>query len=327
MKARYWSLAIALILINYIIFATLFTRLLEADFSLQYATRTPIPTFTPAPAEPMVIIPTPTPVTPIPTPTATRVLLTSEPQTESDTLPEGDTAQASSPAPVTQSVNEPQLIAPGPVNIRSGPGINYAVLGTLNADTPVPIVGRNADTSWWQIKISGDATGWVSNAVVSASNTEGVPVTQASAPPVESAPVPQPVADNPPPAPQRPKYQFEPTGWYDDTNYGLTRFLGDIVDVNGNPVNGVFVQASCGDYSTISYPSGPVGWGTYQESYDWPAGFYDITIDTKPVPCIWTLTVVDTDDRKTVKARLSESIPVEVTNEKSIIVAGWRKNW
>jgi hypothetical protein len=63
------------------------------------------------------------------------------------------------------------------------------------------------------------------------------------------------------------------------------------------------------------------------ESSDWPPGFYDITVDSKPVPCMWTLQVVDTDDRETVKAQLSEAVPVEVTHEQSIIQADWRKNW
>lgn len=321
MKARYWSLAIVLILINYIIFASLFARLFDSDLDLDYATRTPVPTFTPAPAQPFVTIPTPTPFTPEPTATATRVLMNAQSDNSNEPPPETEAGQP---------VNAARLVAPGSVNIRSGPGLNYAVIGTLNADTPVPIVGRNGQASWWQIKISGsDNTGWVSNSVVGASNTGEVPVVEASASPQQAAaPAPQPAAsNNPPPAPEQPKYQFEPTGWYDDGNQGLTRFLGDIVDSSGNPVNGVFVQASCGDYSTISFPSGPTGWGTYNESADWPDGFYDITVDTKPVPCIWTLTIVDTDDRKTVKARLSESIPVEVTLEKSIIVAGWRKNW
>jgi hypothetical protein len=322
MKPRQWSLAIVLILINYLIFATLFTRLLETDFSLNYATRTPIPTFTPAPAQPFIIVPTLTPPTPVPTATATRVL--SSPGSGG----EGDSVSATgnspdSPAPA-QSGNQPNLVAPGAVNIRSGPGINYAVIGTLNANTPMPIIGRNGDSSWWQIKITNGAQGWVSNAVVKASNTDSVPPVQAPPPP-SPTPVPaQPAASNPPP---KPKYQFEPTGWWDDGNKGLTRFYGNIVDANNNPVDGVFVRASCGDYSTISYPSGPVGWGPYNESHDWPSGFYDVTVDTKPVPCIWILTVVDTDDRETIKAELSEAIPVEVTNEKSIIIANWRKNW
>lgn len=327
MKARHWSLAIVLILINYLIFAALFTRLLEADFSAGYPTRTPIPTFTPAPVEPIIIVPTPVPVTPQPTPTPTRVLLSSESNTNDNTSAAGDDTQHNSSQPTTQQINEPQLVAPGPVNIRSGPGINYSVIGTLNTNTPMPIVGRNADASWWQIKITSDTLGWVSNAVVNAGNTNNVPLAEAPASPPPAPVSAQPAASNPPPPPPKPKYQYEPTGWWGDTNYGLTRFLGDIKDVNGNPVNGVFVQASCGNYSTISYPSGPTGWGGYQESADWPEGFYDITIDTKPVPCLWVLTVVDTDDRQTVKAKLSESVPVEVTYEDSIVVANWRKNW
>jgi uncharacterized protein YraI len=326
MKARHWSLAIILILVNYIIFAALFTRLLETDFNAAYATRTPVPTFTPAPAEPIIIVSTPVPVTPPPTPTATRVMDGDQTVADNNTASE---ASASQPNPV----NQPQLVAPGAVNIRSGPGLNYNVIGTLSANTAMPVVGRNANGSWWQIKTPDDAKGWVAGSVVNATNTGEVPVAQAPPPP-QSAPVAaQPAADSsgpapaPAPPPEQPKYQYTPTGWYDDGNAGLTRFLGDIKDSSGNPVNGIYIQASCGDYSTISYPSGPVGWGNYNESGDWPPGFYDIVVDSKPVPCLWVLTVVDTDDRKTVKAQLSESIPVEITAEKSIVTANWTKNW
>lgn len=321
MKARHWSLAIVLVLVNYLIFATLFTRLLDTDFNASYATRTPVPTFTPAPAEPIIIVPTPQPQPTQPTPTATRVLDQAQPAGQ----PPAEDAAAPAPEPSQQA----QLIAPGAVNIRSGPGLNYGVIGALSANTAMPIVGRNGEGTWWQIKTPNDTRGWVANSVVEASNADAVPVTQAPPPP--TAPVAaQPAADTnppPPPEPEQPKYQYSPTGWYDDGNAGLTRFLGDIKDAGGNPVNGVFVQASCGDYSTISYPSGPVGWGNYNESGDWPPGFYDITIDTKPVPCLWTLTIVETDDRKTVKARLSEAVPVEITLDKSIVTANWRKNW
>lgn len=325
MKARHWSLAIVLVLVNYLIFATLFTRLLDTDFNASYATRTPVPTFTPAPAEPIIIVPTPQPQPTQPTPTATRVLDQAQPAGQ----PPAEDAAAPASEPAPEPSQQAQLIAPGAVNIRSGPGLNYDVIGALSANTAMPIVGRNGEGTWWQIKTPNDTRGWVANSVVEASNADAVPVTQAPPPP--TAPVAaQPAADTnppPPPEPEQPKYQYSPTGWYDDGNAGLTRFLGDIKDAGGNPVNGVFVQASCGDYSTISYPSGPVGWGNYNESGDWPPGFYDITIDTKPVPCLWTLTIVETDDRKTVKARLSEAVPVEITLDKSIVTANWRKNW
>jgi uncharacterized protein YgiM (DUF1202 family) len=324
MKARYWSLAIILILVNYLIFAALFTRLVDSDFGVKHSTRTPAPTFTPAPAQPpAIVIPTLTPVPAVPTPTATRVLAPDN----AGTQPENASPDSSAAA---QPDIEPQLVAPGTVNIRSGPGTSYQVIGALNANAPVQVTGRNQDASWWQIEINSGAIGWVASSVVSASNTENVPAVEAPPPPVAAAPAAvavQPAADAPPPAPEKPKYQFEPTGWYDDGNAGLTRFLGDIKDANGNPVNGVFVQAKCGNFSAISFPSGPVGWGPFNESADWPAGFYDLTVDTKPVPCIWTLTVVDTDDRQTVKAVLSESVPVEITAQKSIVTANWRKNW
>ena len=245
MKSRYWSLAIVLILINYIIFATLFTWLLETDFQAAYATRTPVPTFTPAPAEPIMIVPTPEPVTPPPTPTATRVLDEAS-QSNNSVASDSDSIQASVSQP--KPAAEAQLVAPGAVNIRSGPGLNYNVIGTLNANTVMPVVGRNTNGSWWQIKTPNDGRGWVANTVVNASNTEGVAVAQAPPPPDPAPIAAQPVADTgPPPEPQpteRPKYQYEPTGWFDDGNAGLTRFLGDIKDNDGNPVNGVFVQAS-----------------------------------------------------------------------------------
>jgi uncharacterized protein YraI len=326
MKARYWSLAIILILVNYLIFASLFDRLVSSDYGSQRVTRTPAPTFTPAPAQPpAIIIPTLTPVPVEPTPTATRVI-----GSDNANAPQPDGDNSGGEAAATEADVEPQLVAPGTVNIRSGPGTNYAVIGALNANAPVQVIGHNSDTSWWQIEITDGSIGWVASSVVSASNTESVPAVEAPPPPVAAAPaavVAQPAADAPPPEPEKPKYQYEPTGWYDDGNAGLTRFLGDIKDVSGNPVNGVFVQAKCGNFSVISFPSGPTGWGPLNESADWPAGFYDLTVDTKPVPCIWTLTIVDTEDRQTIKEVLSESVPVEITAQKSIVTANWRKNW
>jgi hypothetical protein len=214
------------------------------------------------------------------------------------------------------------------LNVRMGPGANYERISWLAAGTRVDIIGRNADGTWWQIPYP-DAPGgkaWISGGYGTLSNAAGVPLVEAPPPPTPAAPVATPTSPPPPPA-APPAYQYTPTGWYGDTNYGLTRFIGEIRDRAGNPVNGVYVRAVCGTYSTISYPSGPVGWGAIGESSEWPPGFYDITINTKPVPCMWTLQVVDTDDRVNVKAELSEAVPVEVTNEQSVIQANWLKNW
>ena len=232
-----------------------------------------------------MIVPTPEPVTPPPTPTATRVLDESQ-QSNNFTASDGDSIQASVSQP--NPAQEAQLVAPGAVNIRSGPGLNYNVIGTLNANTAMPVVGRNASGSWWQIKTPNDGRGWVANSVVNATHIDGVAVAQAPPPPEPAAVAAQPAADtSPPPEPQpteRPKYQYEPTGWYDDGNAGLTRFMGDIKDIDGNPVNGAFVQASCGNFSVISYPSGPVGWGGHRRKRRLAARLLRPDVNTRPVP-------------------------------------------
>ncbi len=43
------------------------------------------------------------------------------------------------------------------LNIRSGPGLQYAVLGQLKEGDPITIIGKSADGLWWQFD-----RGWVS---------------------------------------------------------------------------------------------------------------------------------------------------------------------
>jgi hypothetical protein len=103
-----------------------------------------------------------------------------------------------------------------------------------------------------------------------------------------------------------------------------TIFEGSITDAEGNPLNGVFVQAVCGNYSTISFPSGTTPWGTDKGPDAWPPGHYDINL-AQPQPCTWQLTIVDTDDRQTVKANLSTPTIIEVGPGESPIIVDWRK--
>ncbi len=218
----------------------------------------------------------------------------------------------------------PRVVAASVVNLRAGPGTNYPVVGQLPPGEPLEIAGRNEAATWWQVRVPGGETAWVAASVVEARQAEvgAIPVAQApAAPQPTAAPTPAPAE------PTQPLYQFEPTGWYADTNYGLTRFMGNISDANGNPVNGVFVKAQCGSFTIISNPSGPVPWGPFYESHTWAPGFYDITLDNKPIVCTWKLSVVMTEDKEHVTAVLSEEVEVETTYEQSIIVANWRKNW
>jgi len=65
----------------------------------------------------------------------------------------------------------PSALAPTPVNIRSGPGTVYEVIGGLNKDQSAKIAGKSPDGTWWYIEIpsSSGSYGWVGGTVVNAS--------------------------------------------------------------------------------------------------------------------------------------------------------------
>jgi uncharacterized protein YraI len=88
----------------------------------------------------------------------------------------------------SESVNEGSVASPQPgkafltaawtVNIRAGPGKEYAVVGTLQQGQTAEIVGKSEDTIWWAIRFDSpdNDTGWVAAAYVEAENTQNVPV-------------------------------------------------------------------------------------------------------------------------------------------------------
>lgn len=314
-RVSLWSVVLLLALILYLVFTLFFGSLFESASSVPTASpATPEPTFTPTttltpPPVVRATLPPPT-ASPTPSPTFTATPTPSATPTLTPTPTPTDT-----PTPVP-----PQIVASTAVNIRSGPGTIYPVIGALPAGQTLRVSGQSNFGDWWQVQQTNGQIGWVAASVVEARAIEGVPIAQAPPPPT---PTPTPI----PPTPTRPLHQYEPTGWFDDTNFGLTRFLGTITDINGNAVNGTTVEAQCGTYRIISNPSGPVPAFDSHDSGGDPPGFYDITVATRPIPCKWRLTVVYTEDGKTALANLSEYVEIEVTVSKSIIVANWRKNW
>jgi heat shock protein HslJ len=104
------------------------------------------------------------------------------------------------------------------VNIHTGPGVDYAVIGFARDGYEGEIVGRDADWRWWAVSLRSaqDDVGWVAADLVLAMNVENVPVIQAPPPPVvptelvptavppsTATPLPQPTAmptPLPPPA-------------------------------------------------------------------------------------------------------------------------------
>ncbi len=145
-------------------------------FNTKAAPATPAPTLPPA---------TPTRLAPTSFPTAAPISTTTE-----LTLTSALTATSALTPAVT--VNNDS----GFVNVRSGPDITYDLIGKLNQGDTVPLKGKNADGSWWQITFGKGkgGVGWVrGDLVVANAAAKSVPVV--SAPPRPTAP---PMTDTPP---------------------------------------------------------------------------------------------------------------------------------
>jgi len=72
----------------------------------------------------------------------------------------------------------PAASATDAVNVRSGPGLGFPVVTQLSPGQTVAIVGKNVDSSWWQISL-GIYIGWVAATVVAATGPlDAVPVAQ-----------------------------------------------------------------------------------------------------------------------------------------------------
>ena len=84
------------------------------------------------------------------------------------------------------------------INIRSGPGTEYGVIGVLNSNDTVFITGRDAGGAWIQIEFASapDGKGWVTAQLLQAENIESAPVIggSAAATPVPAWPNPTPGA-------------------------------------------------------------------------------------------------------------------------------------
>lgn len=331
MSRRQWALVVVLILVNYIIFASLFNLVFSNRPGRAQPTRTPLPTFTPAPPPtPVAVATTNTPVppppspTPVPvtadTPTSTAPAPTDAPPTQA---PPAETP-VSSGASVTVDVN---------LNVRTGPGTNYDRIGAVSNGSTVEIIGRNASSTWWQIPFADgpDRKAWISAGYGTATNAEDVPVVETPPAPTAAAPTAPPVSEAPPPEPT-PAYQFTPLAWEGQWNAGLAQIRGHVRDTSGNPVNGVFVQAKCGSTVLTSNPSGI---NLYAPNEPYEAGAFDIILSS-PLDagsfCNWEVRVVQGSNYDEASNPAAPSLsPVGYCDltweEVSICFANWRKNW
>jgi len=110
----------------------------------------------------------------------------------------------STPLPPSPSATITPLIgkATQTLNVRSGPGTDYEVLGMIQPDTVLVLTGRNETATWLQIEYAAGAggKGWVTAAYVQTDDTASLPVLNAAGTPVtpgDSEPTSIPVTPTP----------------------------------------------------------------------------------------------------------------------------------
>ena len=155
------------------------------------------PTATPVPAP--TIAPEPT-AEPLSSPVAMAAAVTGTTTTSATgtltatTATTGTTPLTGTAAPVTApttsavaATGSPSLtVTTDSVNLRSGPGTNYALQGQLTQGQTATVVGKSADGTWWQIEAAG-TTAWVFGELVQANAAAAnVPVVKAPVLPTAS---------------------------------------------------------------------------------------------------------------------------------------------
>jgi hypothetical protein len=66
------------------------------------------------------------------------------------------------PTKVVTSTRQAEVIA-WELRVRSGPGIDYPIITHLSRGDVIPIIGVDPQTGWFQVRLPGEKTGWISS--------------------------------------------------------------------------------------------------------------------------------------------------------------------
>lgn len=142
-------------------------------------------------------VPQPTPEnTPKPVPTATPT------DRQDDDKDDGDSSsQPAQPAQLPVSEDLIAVVNVERLNVRGGPSVQYDVIGKVNKDEVVTVIGRNEPGDWWFLCCVVDTaeSGWVSAQFLtpnfSDEQIDTLPIIPADGPPPTPEPTLEPVAE------------------------------------------------------------------------------------------------------------------------------------
>ncbi len=95
------------------------------------------------------------------TPRPTITTMPSEVVTEAASAPT-EAAAAQTPAPTTAAATAQCTVTARGLNVRSGPGTNFGIVGNLAANQAITASGRNNTSDWLALKTPDGKDGWAS---------------------------------------------------------------------------------------------------------------------------------------------------------------------
>jgi hypothetical protein len=125
--------------------------------------------------------------------------LTPSPPTEPtrEATPKPTTEPIETAPTATPLLSTPRLVVSTDLNVRSGPGVAYPVVGLLKSGQSSEVTGLSPDRGWWQIKFTGvpGERGWVSAQYADVENVDPIPIVQPPTLPPTPVPTATPTPD------------------------------------------------------------------------------------------------------------------------------------
>lgn len=171
-------------------------------------TRTPKPTFTPTPSETIPALPPTLTSTPVPSPEATvpAPMLSPSPVSQPGTAFQSPLATPT-PGPIETPAGQVRaVVIITDLNIRSGPGAVYPVLGKAKLNDSFTVLAKDAKGNWLQLCCIGGREGWAQAQYlrIEGGTIDALSIAQTIPPTPTPRPRPTPTPVPPPPPPALP---------------------------------------------------------------------------------------------------------------------------
>lgn len=150
-----------------------------------------------------------------------------------------------SPTPTATPTPVPYIVVKNPrVNVRTGPGTDFEIIGQAERGQRLEIIGRNYDSSWWQVCCIEGQQGWIIGRLVRIEGPAEAVALAAGLPTPTPTPTPTAVVLEPTPTPTAIAvfFMLAETTTYPFDGHDYFRVGAKVSDESGNPLGGYYLH-------------------------------------------------------------------------------------